>query len=168
MSAIRRLAIGCAAIAALAAGASAATAAPLAHPGIIRHDVATSTSSNWAGYAASAPIGAAPLSFTTVSGTWKQPAVTCTGGSSSYSAFWVGLGGFSEASEALEQIGTEANCTAAGKAKYGVWYELVPAASVPINLVVKPGDTFSASVTVKGHAVTLRIANVTRKKTVTK
>jgi hypothetical protein len=168
MSAMRRLAIGCVVVAAVAVGASAATAAPLAYQSVVRHDVATSTSSNWAGYAVSAATGATPVSFTTVSGTWKQPAVTCAAGSSSYSAFWVGLGGFSEDSQALEQIGTEANCTRAGNANYAVWYELVPAASVPIKLTIKPGDRFAGSVTVKGHTVTLRITNVTRKKTVTK
>jgi Peptidase A4 family len=60
-------------------------------------------------------------------------------------AFWVGLGGFSETSQALEQIGTEANCSTAGKAKYAMWYELLPAASVPIKLKVFPGNAITVS-----------------------
>jgi hypothetical protein len=135
----------------------------------VRHDVASSTSSNWAGYAVSAPADSTtPVTYTTVSGAWKQPAATCTAGSSGYSAFWVGLGGFSDTSQGLEQIGTESDCTADGRATYAVWYELVPAASVPVKLVIHPGDTFTASVAVTGQKVTVKITNLTRKKTFTK
>ena len=42
-------------------------------------------------------------------------------------AIWVGLGGYSLTSGELEQIGTEADCDAHGRASYYVWYELVPA-----------------------------------------
>jgi hypothetical protein len=141
----------------------------------LRH--ATATSSNWAGYAvtaaAIAPIPTAPattppVDFSNVSGRWVQPAVTCTRGKATYSAFWVGIGGFSPTSQALEQIGTEANCTAAGKAKYSMWYELVPAASVPIKFKVFPGNAITASVKVDGTQVTLQIKNLTRKTNFTK
>jgi Peptidase A4 family len=134
----------------------------------LRYDVASAVSSNWAGYAVSAADAASPVSFSSVSGAWKQPVATCTAGSPSYSAFWVGLGGFADDSQALEQIGTESNCSADGTATYGVWYELVPAASVPVKLVVRPGDTFAANVAVSGQTVTLSIKNVTRKKSFTK
>jgi hypothetical protein len=46
---------------------------------------------------------------------WVQPKVTCTAGQPSYSAFWVGLGGFSTDAQALEQIGTESNCDSRGR-----------------------------------------------------
>jgi hypothetical protein len=87
---------------------------------------------------------------------------------STYSGFWVGLGGFSETSQALEQIGTEANCSASGKPRYAMWYELVPAASVPIKLKVFPGNAIAASVNVNGTKVTLQIRNLTRKTKFTK
>ena len=127
-------------------------------------DVFESTSSNWAGYAVSAADGATPLAYSNVSGAWKQPTATCTDGAQSYSAFWVGLGGLADGSQALEQVGTEANCSASGVATYSVWYELVPAAPVTIKLPIKAGDSIAASVAVSGRNVTVRITNVTQKK----
>ena len=115
------------------------------------------TSSNWAGYAASKP----GLRFRRVSATWVAPTVKCTSGGRRYSAVWLGLGGLHSDSKALEQVGTEADC-GGGKAYYSAWYELVPAAPVDVKLTVRPGDTISASVTVSGHKVKLFIANRTR------
>ena len=146
------------AVAALGAGsARASTGGAL--------DVATQTSSNWAGYAVGSgdpAAGAAPATFTSVSGSWTQPAAACTRSGTTYSAFWVGLGGFADGSQALEQAGTEADCTLAGRARYTVWYELVPAAPVSVQLTVQPGDTISASVSVDGPSVSIQIANTTR------
>ena len=117
-------------------------------------------SSNWAGYAVSGAASA--VSYRAVSGAWTQPTATCTAGKQTYAAFWIGLGGFSPDSQTLEQIGTSADCSAAGKAEYSVWYELVPAAAVPLRLKVSAGDSISAVVVVSGKAVTLRIRNLTR------
>jgi hypothetical protein len=116
------------------------------------------TSSNWAGYAASK----SGISFRRVAGTWVQPSVSCTAGQQGFSANWVGLGGYHQTSKALEQIGTEADCTSAGKAVYSAWYELVPDTSKAVKITVKAGDTVSASVAVRGHTVQLRLANRTR------
>jgi hypothetical protein len=138
----------------------------------------SANSSNWAGYAVT-PLDAStsttppaptttPTTFTSVSGSWVQPAVSCTKGRATYAAFWVGLGGFSPTSQALEQIGTQATCTTAGKAKYSMWYELVPAASVPIKFKVFPGNALTASVKVDGTRVTLQIRNLTRRTNFTK
>ncbi|MCW3048381.1 MAG: hypothetical protein JWO74_2665 [Solirubrobacterales bacterium] len=115
-------------------------------------------STNWAGYAAEKN----GLRFRRVAGTWIQPAVSCAPGQPGFSANWVGLGGFQQTSTALEQIGTEADCTASGKAVYSVWYELVPDTSKAIKLTVRAGDKVSASVAVRGHTVQLRLANRTR------
>src|SRR5437763_15356790 len=71
----------------------------------------TVTSSNWSGYAAHKR----GVKFDQVSATWTQPAPVCTNGEPTYSSFWVGLGGFSASSNAVEQIGTELDCTAAGQ-----------------------------------------------------
>ncbi len=140
------LAWGCAIAAGLLLPAAAAAAA------------AGTVSSNWAGYAALASTGApAPRS---VSGSWRQPAATCTPGRETYSAVWVGLGGFNEGTGALEQIGSNADCTRSGRAVYSTWLELVPAAAVGLKLAVHPGDQLSASVTVRGHDVLLRIRDL--------
>jgi hypothetical protein len=116
------------------------------------------TSTNWAGYAATKN----GIRFRRVAATWVQPTVSCTPGEPGYSANWVGLGGYHRTSTALEQIGTEADCTASGKAVYSAWYELVPDTSKAVNIAVKAGDTVSASVAVRGHTVHLRLANRTR------
>lgn len=115
-------------------------------------------SSNWAGYAVHRP----GVSFRQVSATWRQPDATCTGGQASYSALWVGLGGYRESSNSLEQTGTELDCTASGQVVSTAWYELVPAPSRSISLRVSPGDVIHATVTVAGQRVTIDIDNLTR------
>jgi Peptidase A4 family len=125
-------------------------------------------SSNWAGYALTGTNpDATPVTYTNVTGTWVQPKVTCTAGQS-YSAFWVGLGGFAANSQALEQIGTESNCTASGKAVYAAWYEIIPAPSIPIRMKIRPGDRITAAVLVQGTQVILQITNRTTHVRVTK
>jgi hypothetical protein len=159
---------------AVAASGPTVTSSPIETKGLIH---ATQSSTNWAGYAVtpldtttSTPPATPPAqtTFTSVSGNWVQPKVSCTKSKATYAAFWVGLGGFSPTSQALEQIGTQATCTTAGKAKYSMWYELVPAASVPIRFKVFPGNALSASVKVNGTQVTLQIRNLTRKTNFTK
>ncbi|MEA2226844.1 MAG: hypothetical protein QOD81_2319 [Solirubrobacteraceae bacterium] len=118
-----------------------------------------STSANWAGYVNSG------AQFSSVSGSWVVPAVT--GPTSGYSAFWVGLGGASSTSQALEQVGTESDYVD-GEASYVAWYELVPAASQPLALTIHPGDQVSAQVTVHGTTVTVSLADKTTGKAVTK
>jgi len=96
-----------------------------------------------------------------VSATWTQPDATCTPGQPSYSADWVGLGGYKPTSDALEQTGTELDCNAAGKVVSSAWYELVPAPSKTIALRVAPGDVMRASVTVTGHQVVIQLDDLT-------
>jgi Peptidase A4 family len=124
----------------------------------------STSSSNWAGYA----IHQSKTEFTKVVGAWTQPKLACTAGHSSYSAYWIGLGGYNENSDALEQIGTEADCSASGAAKMSAWYELVPAPSRNLKLTVHAGDTLLASVTVTGHRVRLALEDATTHKTVAK
>src|ERR1700716_3427700 len=128
----------------------------------------TSKSSNWAGYAVTSADPAASLGYTGVSGSWVVPVANCNASPASFSAFWVGLGGFSDTAQGLEQIGTESDCTAGGRATYGVWYELVPAASVAVKLKVFPGNKMSANVTVNGQLVIVNLKNLTRKTSFTK
>lgn len=102
-----------------------------------------------------------PAVFTSVSGSWTQPAVECPRSGTTYSAFWVGLGGLADGSQALEQAGTEADCTVAGSPRYSVWYELVPAAPVTVNLAVRPGDAISTTVSVEGQSVSIQVTDTT-------
>lgn len=122
-------------------------------------------SSNWSGYAviSTDPVNA-PLAFTDVTGTWVQPKARCTVGRTSSSAFWVGLGGYDESSQSLEQLGTGADCdgNTATAANYA-WWELVPAASVRIPLKIFPGDTITAAVLVDGQKITFSLRDITRK-----
>lgn len=115
-------------------------------------------SANWSGYAAHR----SGVKFHRVSGSWTQPTATCSPGHRTYSAFWVGLGGYNVSSTSLEQVGTEVDCTASGDVRSTAWYELVPAGSRAIHLQVQPGDAMSASVVVVGHTVTVELRDITR------
>jgi hypothetical protein len=123
----------------------------------------TAVSSNWAGYVAQAsPVSASR--FTSVSGTWTVPSVTCVKGRGSYSAVWVGLGGYRESASSLEQVGVDADCSSGGRPIYASWYELLPAAPIRLALKIHPGDQVAASVTARRHVVTLRLRDLTSSK----
>ncbi len=148
---MRRLAVG-ASVAAALIGAGAARAAGTAE-----------VSTNWSGYALVADDPATPVAFSDVTGTWVEPKATCTSGRRDASAFWVGLGGYSDSASALEQLGTAAECTGStAKATHYAWWELVPAPAVKIPLKINAGDTITAAVVVSGQKVTLFLKDVTR------
>jgi Peptidase A4 family len=124
-------------------------------------------SSNWSGYAvtgvgSTATVASTSMSFADVTGTWTQPLATCTPGQSTSAAIWVGLGGYTVGSNALEQTGTSADCSASGNATYYAWYELVPATSVTLKLKIFPGDVITSTVLIKGTEVTVQVKNRTR------
>jgi hypothetical protein len=153
-----RMILTLAATAACALGAASTASAASA-------DVQQASSENWSGYVAGGSSSSTATRFKSVSGSWVAPTAKCTGSAgagsgATYSAFWVGLGGAGQ-TEALEQAGTEANCSASGQASYYAWYELVPAAPVRINLAVHPGDRISTRVTVAGTAVDVSVSNLT-------
>jgi len=138
----------------LVAGALALLGAPVAAA-----STSPSTSTNWSGYVAHG------VHFRRVSALWTQPAATCTLGERGFSAAWVGLGGYNLSSKALEQIGTEADCSASGKEVSTAWFELVPAPSRRIGMIVHPSDVMAGRVTVVGDQVTLVLQDRTRDKT---
>lgn len=139
----------------LLAGALALFAAPAAAAD-------SSTSTNWSGYVAHG------VRFRSATALWTQPTLRCTPGQQTYSAAWVGLGGYNLTSKALEQVGTEADCTASGNQTSTAWYELVPAPSRPLAMTVHPGDVMAGHVTAVGNKVTLVLTDRTRHKTFTK
>ena len=113
------------------------------------------TSENWAGYAATGAAG----SFTSVSASWSEPAVSC-GGTDTFSAFWAGLDG--DGTATVEQTGTEADCVD-GAATYQGWYELFPNAPVFFANPVQPGDAMSASVASDGGGLfTISLSDATQ------
>lgn len=142
----RALVAAAAAVAALAATSVASAAA----------GAATTTSSNWSGYA----VSGTGQTFTDVKATWVQPTVTCPAAASSYSSYWVGLGGFASGATGLEQVGTSADCQNGHVSTYS-WYELIPAPSVNTRLAVDAGDTVTGEVQVVGTTVTLSLADAT-------
>ena len=139
--------------------AGSATPFFVSHGGGVRH--ATTTSTNWSGYAATGST------YTSVSTTFTQPAVKCSSGDQ-YSSFWVGLDGYS--SDSVEQTGTEADCVGR-TAEYSAWYELYPAYPVTYSNTVKPGDVITETVTFSGtstYAMTVKDTTEGWTKTTTK
>jgi hypothetical protein len=149
---------------------SAVPAAPaaLVHgPAVFAAGSATEVSTNWAGYAVAASTTTARKPFASVTGRWVQPLANCGSAAPTFSAFWLGLGGFARGSYAVEQTGTLANCVF-GRATYAAWYELFPAPPVYLKARVRPADLLSATVSVARHTVVIRLKNVTTNKLVTK
>jgi hypothetical protein len=103
--------------------------------------------------------------YKAVSGSWTVPQGSCTAGEANYSAAWVGLGGYRQSSKALEQTGTELDCSSAGTPVYYAWYELVPSPGKRIHMTVKPGDTIDAAVRVTGTKVRITLSDTTRGET---
>jgi Peptidase A4 family len=118
----------------------------------------TVNSANWAGYA----VHRTGVSFTKVVGAWRAPRPKCGRDAHTYSAVWVGLGGYSTSAQALEQVGTEADCNGTNHPVLSAWYEQVPQPSHPVRLRVRPGDSLVASVAVAGQQVRLVLTNRTR------
>jgi Peptidase A4 family len=146
------------------AGSIAAAAAPSASAATTEGQSASSA--NWSGYVVGGTSGNA-TKFSSVSGSWTEPSVNCNSGQG-YSAFWVGLGGAGQQSQALEQTGTEADCSSGGSASHFAWYELVPAAPVRMDLEISPGDHISAKATVDGTDVTVSLTDSTTGQSATK
>ena len=122
------------------------------------------TSTNWAGYV----LAGSGTRYRKVSASWVQPAVRCTTGTKSYSSMWVGIGGNADTSQALEQAGTDADCTSRGTPRYAAWFEIIPAESIDVPLAVSPGDRIEVTVSVVGHRVSFVMRNATRGTTFTK
>jgi hypothetical protein len=126
--------------------------------------VQQASSQNWSGYVVGGSTS--NKNFSSVSGSWVQPTANCTS-STGNAAFWVGLGGSGQ-SQALEQAGTEADCTSGGQASYFAWYELVPAAPVKLAIAVHPGDHISSTVSVSGNSVRVQLTDATTGQSVDK
>ena len=136
---------------------TAAGGVALASSAVVGSDAVVST--NWGGYAAVGGPGGAAVTFTSVGASWRQPAAQCAGGGNAAAAVWVGLGGYAPGAQAVEQIGTDADCGSSGVPSYFAWYELVPGPRVVLGLPIRPGDALAASVSVHGAVVVLQLVN---------
>ena len=109
-------------------------------------------STNWSGYADTGS------NFSTVTGTWSEPAASCSR-STTYAAFWVGIDGYS--SDTVEQDGTLIECYRRTAYQYS-WWEMYPANDIQVvGESVAAGDTISASVVVSGDSYTLSVTDST-------
>jgi peptidase A4-like protein len=114
------------------------------------------SSLNWAGYADDNTAG---NTYSTVSGNWSEPAVTCPRHGTQDAVFWVGIDGFT--SGTVEQDGTLAECNH-GSAFYFTWWEMFPANSIQVaGSSVSPGDAISSSVVRSGTSYTLKVTDST-------
>jgi Peptidase A4 family len=111
---------------------------------------------NWAGYADDNTAG---NTYSTVTGNWSEPAVTCPSRGTLDAVFWVGIDGFS--SGTVEQDGTLAQCNR-GVATYFSWWEMFPTNSIQVvGSSVSPGDSIGASVVRSGSTYTLKLTDST-------
>jgi hypothetical protein len=133
--------------------AAAMLAAPAAHAA-----TTATTSTNWSGYA----VHSSAVRFRNATATWRQPAAACLSQTATYSSFWVGIGGYRKTSDALEQIGTELDCSSDGTETISAWYELVPSAAHTIHMTIDSGDRISAAVRVDDARVTVTLRDRTR------
>jgi hypothetical protein len=144
--------VSLAVVATVAVPAGFALAASPAPPALHLGPVwgASTSSYNWAGYAATGSTG----SVTSVTGTWTEPSVTCKSGTT-LAAFWIGIDGYS--SSTVEQDGTLAQCSH-GSATYYSWWETYPANAVQTWASISAGNSFSASVTYNSAAGTFTMS----------
>jgi hypothetical protein len=149
-------------------GLATAPAAAYIVPFFATHGAAirmsSSSSTNWAGYAVTGAKG----SVTDVAGSWTQPTATCSGKTTQYAAFWVGIDGYS--STTVEQTGTDSDC-AHGTPSYYAWFEFYPNPSRVVSTVkVSPGNVISASVSYSTTTAkfTVTLKDVTTGKSFTK
>lgn len=107
--------------------------------------------SQWAGYFET------PGLVSSVSATWVVPDLVCSG-TETLSSTWVGVGGLSGG--ALLQAGMFDNCIA-GEAENGAFAEEYPGSTVSFGLLVRPGDTVTATVSDGASGWQAQVTDVT-------
>ena len=119
---------------------------------------------NWSGYVATGQT------FTSVSGSWTVPTVTCSSRSNANVSQWVGIDGID--SGQVEQVGTDSSCNYFGPF-YNAWWEMYGDTTAPdgafyfevglpiATYLVQPGDVMNASVSVTDGVWNMTIVDVT-------
>jgi hypothetical protein len=114
------------------------------------------TSSNWSGYA---DVNTSGNTYSTVTGKWTEPTVTCSGSTTALAAFWVGIDGFS--SDSVEQDGTLAECFEGSLFSFS-WWEMYPTNAIQVvGESVAAGDSITASVVKTGTSYALKVTDST-------
>jgi hypothetical protein len=114
------------------------------------------SSFNWSGYADDNTSG---NTYSSVTGKWKEPTITCPAKEDQIAVFWVGIDGFS--SGTVEQAGTLAQCFQ-GAVHYYSWWEMFPANAIQVvGTTVAPGDSIAASVVKTGTSYALKVTDST-------
>jgi hypothetical protein len=100
--------------------------------------------SNWAGYIIASDLQNPQPNVTSVNASWIVPEITIPSVNDSFSAVWIGVGGYFDRS--LIQVGSEQD-SINGQAVYSLWYELLPAPAVTLDTMnISPGDKIVASI----------------------
>lgn len=105
--------------------------------------VETVANNYWAGYVATTSI---PGSVSNVSASWTVPMVNCTQTRSASVLVWVGIDGWNENYNTVEQIGTRADCSGESPS-YVAWYEFwryQPNTITISNVTLHPSDKILA------------------------
>jgi Peptidase A4 family len=134
---------------ALAASALGTTSAQAAGFGPL---VRSFQGSNWGGYVATGS------KFTTITGSWTEPQVTCNTYNDLF-APWVGVDGYG--SQSVEQTGVQTDCSS-GAPVFSAWYEMYPKAPVFWSNPVSAGDSFTGTVTDNSGRYTITLTDNTR------
>jgi hypothetical protein len=130
-------------------GAGTSVAAPAPGPSVAPH-----LDSTWIGYV----VTGNPGDFTSISGSWTEPAFTCDSYDDTFAA-WIGLDGYDDAT--VEQTGVQTDCSSGTPVLTG-WYELYPAAPVYWSGRVSQGDKLDASVVYGDGTYTLTLSDTTQ------
>jgi Peptidase A4 family len=101
------------------------------------------TTDIYAGYAAT--DFARQTTYQKVTGHWIVPRANCSPGENSASSVWVGMTSGASVQSTLAQLGADSDCDF-GTPQYFMWWEMYPEPSVPLDLVVQPGDSITATV----------------------
>jgi hypothetical protein len=110
-------------------------------------------STNWSGYADTGS------NFSAVTGSWTEPGASCSRGSTTYAAFWVGIDGYS--SDTVEQDGTLIECYERAAYQYS-WWEMYPTNDIQVvGESLAAGDSIHASVVRSGDSYTLSVTDST-------
>jgi hypothetical protein len=120
---------------------------------IIRYAL-SQTTNIYAGYAAT--DFAKQTTYQEVTGHWIVPRANCSPGETSASSVWVGMTSDATDQSTLAQLGADSDCNF-GVPQYYMWWEMFPAPSVPLDQVVQPGDSITATVTFQQNQFHLSI-----------
>jgi hypothetical protein len=129
--------------------------AVVAVPSAARAAVGVQVTPGWAGYL----VRAGADTFTEVRGRWVQPRVVCNRPGSA-AAFWIGLGGATRRSRALEQVGTSADCSSRAELSHSAWYQLWPGPAIELPIAVSGGDVIESALAVSGQIVSISLRDV--------